>query len=170
MNNSAFWFCALAGSGLFFIQFLINIIGLGDSDSDSKQFKWLSIQAITGFLMMFGWSALTCQIEFGLPISTTLMISLIAGFGAIFVIRYLYGLTKKLHSSGSVYRIEEAIGKEATVYQRIPSGGTGKISVTLQNFTHEIDAISHQNVEIPSFNRVKILEKADANTVVVIPL
>ncbi|HSX13837.1 MAG TPA: hypothetical protein VLE96_05400 [Chlamydiales bacterium] len=165
MNNSAFWFCALAGSGLFLIQFLINVLGLGDSES--KQFKWLSLQAITGFLMMFGWAALTCQIEFLLGMAPTLAISLPVGFGAIFVIRYLYGLTKKIHSDGSIYRIEEAIGKEATVYQRIPSGGTGKISVSLQNFTHEIDAISLSDVELPSFSRVKVIEKADANTVVV---
>jgi hypothetical protein len=168
MNFSAFWFCALAGSGLFLIQFLINLIGLGDSES--KQFKWLSVQAITGFLMMFGWTALSCQIEFGLSLLLTLTISLVTGFGAIFVIRYLYGLTKKIHSDGSVIRIDEAIGKEATVYQRIPSGGTGKISVALQNFTHEIDAISYQNLELPSFSRVKVVEKADGHTVVVMPL
>ncbi len=168
MNISAFWFCALAGSGLFLIQFLINILGVGDSES--KQFKWLSMQAITGFLMMFGWSALTCQIEFGFSMMPTLAISLIAGFGAIFVIHYLYGLTKKIHSDGSVFRIEEAIGKEAYVYQRIPNGGTGKVSVTLQHFIHEIEAISHQDREIPSFSRVKIIEKAGVNTVIVIPL
>jgi hypothetical protein len=166
MNNSAFWFCALSGSGLFFIQFLINLIGLGDSES--KMFKWLSLQAVSGFLMMFGWTALTCQIEFGFEILPTLTISLIAGFGAIFVIRYLYGLTKKIHSDGNVFRIEEIIGKEATVYQRIPKKGAGKITVSLQNFTHEIDATSQDDID--SFCRVKIIEKADDKTVVVIPI
>lgn len=51
--------------------------------------------------------------------------------------------------------------------QRIPKGGVGKISVSLYNFTHEIDAIAHNSGELSSFTRVKIIEKKDNNTVVV---
>ncbi len=32
-SGSIFWFCALAGSGMFIIQFMINIFGIGDHDS-----------------------------------------------------------------------------------------------------------------------------------------
>lgn len=188
-SGSIFWFCALSGSGMFLIQFIINIFGVSDHDSfdtsdvtsdniddsgrdfaDAKKFKWLSMQTITGFLMMFGWAAITCQSEFGLQNTITIVISLAAGIFAAIIIRSIFNLAKRLRSSGSIYRIEDAIGKEAYVYQRIPKGGVGKISMTLQYFTHEIDAISHHTEELPSFIRVKIIEKSDDNTVIVTPL
>jgi hypothetical protein len=76
-------------------------------------------------------------------------------------------LAKRLQSTGSVYRIEDAIGKDAYVYQSIPKGGVGKISVSLNHFTHEINAVSYDSKELPSFTLVKIIEKKDDNTVVV---
>lgn len=188
-SGSIFWFCALSGSGMFLIQFIINIFGISDQNSfdtsdvasdnfddagrdsaDARKFKWLSMQTITGFLMMFGWTAITCQNEFGLQDTTTIGISLAAGIFAAMIISSIFRLAKRLRSSGSIYKIEDAIGKEAYVYQRIPKGGVGKISMTLQHFTHEIDAISHHPEELPSFMRVRIIEKSDDNTVIVTPL
>ena len=188
-SGSIFWFCALSGSGMFLIQFLINIFGISDHDSfdtsdvasgnvddagrdsaDAKKFKWLSMQTITGFLMTFGWTAITCRNEFELQNPTTIGISLAAGIFAALIIRSIFRVAKRLRSSGSIYKIEDAIGKEAYVYQRIPKGGVGKISMTLQHFTHEINAISHHHEELPSFMRVKIIEKSDDNTVIVTPL
>lgn len=188
-SGSIFWFCALSGSGMFLIQFIINIFGISDHDSfdtndvasdniddagqdsaNAEKFKWLSMQTITGFLMMFGWTAITCQSEFGLQNTTTIITSLAAGIFAAIITHSIFNLAKRLRSSGSIYRIEDAIGKEAYVYQRIPKGGVGKISMTLQHFTHEIDAISHHTEELPSFMRVKIIDKSDDNTVIVTPL
>ncbi len=184
-SGSLFWFCALAGSGMFFIQFVINILGVGDHDSldageaftddghshtDARRFKWLSMQTLTGFLMMFGWTAITCQYEFDLQNSTTIGISLAAGIFAALIIRSIFKLAKRLMSQGSIFRIEDAIGKEAYVYHRIPKDGVGKISMTLQHFTHEIDAITDHPEDLPSFMRVKIVQINDDNTVVVKPL
>lgn len=188
-SESIFWFCALSGSGMLLIQLIINMFGISDHDSfdtgdvasdsiddaghdsvDAKKFKWLSMQAITGFLMMFGWAGITCQNEFEFQNFTTIGISLAAGLFAALIIRSIFRLARRLRSSGSVYKIEDAIGQEAYVYQRIPKGGVGKISMTLQHFTHEIDAISHREEELPSFMRVKIIEKIDDNTVLVTPI
>lgn len=175
-----FWFCALAGSGMFLIQFIINIFGMshdmpsnheGGSDfTDARILKWLSMQTVTGFFMMFGWISLACQNEFQLHMGPTLGIALGSGFVAALIIRWVFALAHKLKSPGSLFRIEEAIGKEGYVYQSIPREGKGKISTTLQDLTHEIDAISSCKEEIPSFSRVKIIEKIDDNTVGVIHL
>ena len=62
------------------------------------------------------------------------------------------------------------IGKEAMVYQRIPKGGVGKITLSLNDLTYEIDAISHQNEELSSFIQVQVLKKSDEKTVVVVPI
>lgn len=187
-SGSVFWFCALLGTGMFFIQFIINIFGSANQEdfdvgdftdtssnttdhaADARKFKWLSMQAFTGFLMMFGWTALTCQFEFGLTIIPTLGISLAAGVFAAFIIRSIFKLAKKLQSTGTAYRIEDALGKEGYVYHAIPKNGTGKVSLSLQNLTHEIDAVSHNSAELASFTRVKIIEIKDSRTVVVTPI
>lgn len=188
-SGSFFWFCAISGTSMFLIQFLTNIFFTFDYESfdagdvisdnidatnhdsaDARKLKWLSLQAITGFLMMFGWTAITCQNEFSFKTTVTIGISLVVGIFSVLIIRFIFRFAKKLRSSGSIYKIEDAIGKEAYVYQRIPQGGVGKISMTLQHFTHEIDAISRHSEELPSFTRVKIIEKIDDNKVVVTPL
>ena len=178
-SGSLFRFCALAGSGMLFIQLLISIFGISHHETfdnadasheqgeDSRRFKWLSMQTLTGFLMMFGWTALTCQQEFGLHDTTTIGIALVSGLISALLMRSIFKLTNKLKSSGTVYKIDDAIGKEAYVYQSIPKGGKGKISVSLQNHTHEIDAISYHCEDVPSFARVKIIQKSDEHTVIV---
>ena len=96
-SETFFWFCALAGSGMFAIQFLLNLFGVADHEDldagdvgDEGKFKWFSIQAITGFLMMFGWTAITCQKEFGFQDLSTISISITVGFLTIFItIRFL---------------------------------------------------------------------------------
>jgi membrane protein implicated in regulation of membrane protease activity len=188
-SGTLFWFCALAGSGMFLIQLIVNMFGMGNGDSfdtsdisldtihdcagnsaDVARFKWLSFQTITGFLMMFGWMAITCQNQFGLQDSITIVVSLALGSFASLITLFVFKLAKKLKSSGSIYRIEDAIGKEGYVYQCIPKGGAGKVSLSLQNFTHEINAVSRCDKDLPSFTRVKIIEKINENTVVVSPL
>lgn len=176
-KDSLFWFCALVGSGMFIIQFLLSLLGAVDhtdfdgthGEIDAGQFKWLSKQAITGFLMMFGWVGLTCIKEFELSLPITIGFSLLGGGCSIFITGLLFKMAKKLHSSGTVFNIEDSIGKEATVYQQIPKGGAGKISVSLYNLTHELEAISSHPEDILSFTSVRIIKKWDEKTVVVVP-
>lgn len=173
-GDTFYWFCALTGTGMFVIQFCLNLIGLGDQEdvddggiADSGKFKWLSRQAVTGFLMMFGWSALTCQKEFDLGGVSIITIGFISGAIAIFATGFIFRMARNLHSNGTVFKIEDTIGQEAIVYQRIPHGGVGKISVSVENFAREIDACSNAYKEVPSFVRVKIINKVDDKTVLV---
>ncbi|MBI3259883.1 MAG: hypothetical protein HYZ54_10475 [Ignavibacteriae bacterium] len=174
-KDSIFYFCAFAGSGMFIIQFLFSLFG-GDhhdqasdpsGETDSLAFKWLSKQAITGFVMMVGWVRLTCRKEFGLNGIVSAAFALAGGFLSILFIGLIFNGARKLRSSGTVFRIEEAIGKEGMTYHRIPKGGMGKVIVSLHNHTHEIEAISLQEEELPSFTTVHIVKKVDEKTVLV---
>lgn len=177
-RNHFFWFCALSGSGLFLIQMAISFLGIdhhetdGDAPGheafDAQKFKWLSKQGLIGFLMMFGWSAITCKEEFHLATAPTILLSLFMGALTIFITAILLKSTQKLQSAGSIFRIEDALGKEAIVYQRIPKNGTGKISLSLNNFTYELNAVSDQAEELSSFTRVHVLRKIDETTVSVV--
>lgn len=165
-----FWFCAISGSGMLFIQLLLILFGIFDHDdfSDSGEIKWISKQTISGFLMMFGWSALACKREFFLSLVPTIAIALVIGLATVLVISLIFKMASKLSSPGTVFKIEDAIGKEAVVYQKISVGGVGKVMVCLNNFTHEIEAISDE--DIPSFIKVKIVKKENDKTVVVVPI
>lgn len=163
--------CALAGTGLLILQLVMSLIGT-DTDHESDKFKWLFRQALTGFVMMFGWVGLTCDQQFNFSIYITLLLATAAGIVAAVITSLIFRLAKKAHSPGTVFKIEDAVGKEGSVYQRIPSkgSGAGKISISIHGFTHEIDAISFHGEEIASFTQVQVIKQADEKTVVVIPL
>lgn len=171
-NETFFWFCALSGTGMFLIQLLLNVAGLSDAHDDASlmdalTLKWISKQTVTSFLMMFGWVALTCQKEFGLQGYTLIGTALTAGLSSIFITAFIFKMIRKLQSPGTIFNIEDALGKDAVVYHRIPAQGVGKVSLSLHDMTHEIDAISMTKQELPSFSRVHIIKKLDEKTVVV---
>src|SRR5579872_2732155 len=160
-KDGLFWFCALAGSGMFLIQFLLYFVGAdAEDDSSSQNFKWISKQAITGFLMMFGWVGLACTKELDLTPLASTALAIAAGIVAMIITAAIFNLARKLRSTGTVFRLQDAVGKEASVYQRIPKGGSGKISLSLHDMTHEIDAISLNGEEVHSFTQVQIIKKA----------
>ncbi len=174
-NDSFFWFCALSGSGLFVLQFIVSLFwGIFDDleveseGLDAGKLSWLSKQGLTGFLMIFGWVGLTCRKEWSFSVLAATLTASAAGLFVIFILGAIFKSAKKLRSRGSVFQIDDAIGKEATVYQSIPKTGAGKITLSLNNLTYEIDAISHHAEELPSFTKVQIIKKADDTTVVVI--
>ena len=177
-KDTFYWFCALAGSGMFIIQFFLSLFGLNhDHDLvndhghfEAQSFKWLTKQTLTGFLMFFGWVGLTCKREFALSSAASAIWAAAGGAVAVFATAFIFKIAKKLRSSGAVFRIEDAIGKEAIVYQRIPKNGLGKISVSLHHHTHEIDAISMTHEEISSFTQVQIVKNMDDKIVVVVPI
>ena len=180
-KETFFWFFALSGSATLFIQLILNLFGLsdhhdiGDTDIDigeidTSNFKWLSKQALSGFFMMFGWIGLSCLKEFEFNVLLSLAIAFIAGVLAMFVSGFIFKMARKLHSSGTVFKIEDAIGQEAMIYQRILKKDKGKILISLNNLTREIDAIALNEEEISSFTKVKIINKVDKNTVSVVPI
>lgn len=175
-QDAFFWFFAIAGSGLFAIQFVLSLIGLAEGDDlgengalDALRVKWFSKQALTGFSMMFGWTGLACRNELGCSLSLTIVLSLMAGFATVLVTGFLFKGAKRLHSTGTVFDLSKSIGKEAMVYQRIPKNGTGKISVSIDRVVHEIDAVSMNGKEIASFSTVSISKIIDDNILVVCP-
>jgi hypothetical protein len=177
-KDTFYWFCALAGSGMFIIQFLLTLFGIGHEQDmvddhghfDVQNFKWLTKQTFTGFLMFFGWVGLTCKREFEMSNSASAGLAVIGGFIAVVVTAFIFKMAKKLRSQGAVFRIEDAIGKEAVVYQRIPKNGLGKISISLHHHTHEIDAMAMTHEEISSFTQVQIVKKMDDKILIVVPI
>ncbi len=175
-KDTFYWFCALAGSGMFIIQFVLTLFGIGHDGADDhghfdvQNFKWLTKQTLTGFLMFFGWVGLTCKKEFVMTNTASAACACVGGLIAVVVTAFIFKMAKKLRSPGAVFRIDDAIGKEAYVYQRIPKNGLGKISMSLNNHTHEIDAMAMTHEEISSFTQVQIVKKMDDKILIVVPI
>jgi hypothetical protein len=175
-QDTLFWYATIIGSLSFVIQALLTLFG-GSHDiedhsieADFSQLKLLSKQAITGFLMIFGLSGLACRKEFGLDIVPSIFLSILAGAVAVYLNALIFKGAKSLRSRGSVFKIEETIGKRATIYQKIPKNGVGKITISLNDLTHEIDAMSYEAKDLESFSSVEIIKKVDEKTVVVAPI
>lgn len=177
VDEPFFWCCALVGTGLFIIQLVLSLFGIDHNsiddgveiDIDAGKFKWLSKQAISGFLLIFGWAGLTCRKECELSLLASYLISGVGGIATILLNGWIFKIAKKLRSPGQIFKIEDTIGKEATVYQTINRGGAGKISLSLNHLTHEIDATSYIDEDLPSFSSVQIIGKINNTTVLVIP-
>jgi membrane protein implicated in regulation of membrane protease activity len=80
---------------------------------------------------------------------------------------YLFKLARKLVSKGSVFSVDQVVGKRGTVYQRISADGRGKINVELNDSTREIEAIAEDKQDIDSFQTVEVVRVVDQRTVAV---
>lgn len=100
--DNIFSFCALAGSGMFVIQFLLNFIDVRkNEDFEDRSFIRMSVQAVTGFLMIFGWTAISFQREEYFQDGSTLVIAFVSGLFALFITSAIFRVAKKLQRRGS---------------------------------------------------------------------
>ena len=186
--ENVFWFCALVGTLFFVLRVIMMFMGAdgGDGGSDfhghggdvggdlgdmghmshsDVVFETISINSITAFIMMFGWTGLTCHKQFGMGTTISLVISLLIGILCMLITAYIFKLAKKLTSPGAEFDIKNTVGMNASVYQQIPAEGRGRININMPAMTRELDAVSEEKQEIASFNTVEVVRVVDNNTV-----
>jgi len=173
--DSLFWFLAVAGTLLFAFRVLMMLIGFGHEDLTDpshadQDFKILSLHAMTGFSMIFGWSGLAALHQFQFPLVFATLTATGCGFLAILIQRLLFSYARKLISPGRDLKLKNIEGKRGNVYQRIPSKGSGKVILTVNGFQHELEAVAAHSQEIPSFTEVQIVQHMSGDRVSVIPI
>lgn len=179
MLGKVFWCCAIGGTTFFMIRLVMMLIGNNfdmhvddvhsgihmDTHSDAA-FQLFSINSMTAFLMMFGWGGLTAYVQYKLSPTFSILIAFIVGIAAMFTIALLFKLALRLVSKGEEFKIEDTVGLNASVYQRIPADGSGKVNVSLPGgILRELDAVSEEKVEIDSFKTVKVVKVIDTKTI-----
>jgi hypothetical protein len=181
-----FWFSALAGTFFFVLRVISMLVGASagegsmdiehdassanGADSDSA-FEFISINTLTAFFMMFGWVGLAAHKQFALSGALSLVLAGVSGMLCMMITMWLFSAAKKLGSKGSDFSIAKTLGVTATVYQKIPSEGKGKIQLSVDGgMTREIDAVSEKHEEIESFATVKVKSVVDNNTVSVVKI
>lgn len=170
-TENVFFLIAYVGTLFFFLRFLLNFLGFAHEegtafDDANLSFKFFSLHALSGFLMMFGWTGITCLRQFHLSIAWSIIIALAVGFILLWVLRLILSLARLLVSPGGQLNYQEAVGQVAVVYQRIVPGQVGKIHLSLNEFLWELEAVTEGKESIPSFTRVQVLKVLNRQCVV----
>lgn len=188
-TDVAFLLCAIAGTAFFSMKVALMLLG-GSLDGDGHDveqspgdtelhtdgegsafdtfdaLKILSINSVAAFFAMFGWAGLSAHLQFQFGTVGSSLVALVCGSISMFLVAYLFLLLKKLSSAGASFNIQELVGQEAEVYERIPSNGRGKIQVTVNGMLREFEAESVSDATIDSFSTVRITAVRGGNLLV----
>lgn len=173
--------CAVVGGLLFLIRLVLSFFG-GDADDlepgmevggdvdiigdPDTTFRFMSVQGIVGFLLIFGLSGLAASVQLEASNPVSVISAFAAGVFTMLVISWITFSIRRLDQPGTI-DMKNAIGEEGTVYLSIPEGGTGKASVTVQNRLRVFDAVSSDRSSIETEARVRVVGVVGGNTLVV---
>jgi hypothetical protein len=180
--------CAAVGATLLICQFLLGLLGFGadhdtdgghdvahdahhDGGHDSGQ-TWfvglLTFRTLAAGFTFFGLAGLAAT-SGGMQPAVALLVALAAGGGALYLVAFLMRALHGMKADGTI-RLERAVGARGTVYLRIPGHktGAGKVTLTLQNRTVEMQALTGQE-ELPTGAQVVVVAVVGPDTVEVSP-
>lgn len=191
--QSIFLLCALVGSAILVIQFVLTLFGFGDEelgigdldgadtgfaddlggshdavDHDSSGlFKKITFRSLIAGVAFFGIGGMVATTA-GLEPWACLTIALFAGGGALYAVGWMFQSLHHLSEEGNL-RIEQSVGLPATVYIPIPGSqsGVGKIQLKLQNRIVELRAVTFEEDRLPTGTNVVVVEVINSNTVAV---
>ena len=146
-----FLLSAIIGSLLFFVWFLLTMIGGAAGDvlegvfdidmgSSDLAFKALTFQGIMAFFMMFGLVGFA-MLNSDQSDAMAAMAGIVAGSISLWGVGKMFEGFKQLEMHGNV-DIENAIGQTGSVYSRIPADGPGQVQVTFQGKLQTRAAVS----------------------------
>lgn len=174
-----FWGCAIIGSVVFVVQFVLTFIGLDSTDVDINAdlgdgdtlgvggpLSLFTIKNLIAFVVGFGWGGVCLNGVFQSKILLTFA-AFIVGVAFVMLFAIIYKQTKRLESDGT-FQINDCVGVIADVYLRIPANksGKGKVQVSINGSVHELEAMTNDD-DIASGMKVKITEIIGNDTVLV---
>lgn len=176
--------CAAGGGALIVLQTVLALVGVGDADVDGSDFDvhgdvhgghpgdgsfhLFSLRAVFSFFTFFGLAGWAATSAGWIPI-VTVLVAFAAGLAVMLGVAWLLRAQSKLQSEGTI-RPENALGRTARVYLRIPASnsGRGKITVVVQSRSHEFNAFTN-GPAIPTGATVKVVKMSTPDTFEVEP-
>lgn len=170
-----FLVCAITGGAALVLQLVAGIAGFASDAADAdlsgaeQGLNLLSVRALSAGLAFLGVGGL---LGMSTPLGAVLAwpLGIAAGAAAMAGVAWITRSMLRLEDDGTV-RLEGALGMSATVYLGIPAEhqGRGKIHLTLQNRTVEVDAVTRHGSPIPTGARVMVVDLVAPSTVEVVP-
>lgn len=139
-----------------------------DHSSADFSFKFLSLQGLTAFFMMFGIVGLALLRADLWPL-ISISGGMVAGLFTVWVIGMIFTLMRQLQSEGTL-QIKNAIGQQGSVYLTIPANASGQVQVSVQGSLKIFDAVSADKKKIATGEKVKVINVIDNKTLVVTKL
>ena len=147
---------------------------VGDTHADAQGhansshiFSVISFRTLVAAIAFFGVSG-RAALSAGYAPSTSLVLATIVGVAAMYGMYWLMQGIASLNSAGNE-RIGNALGREATVYVRIPAAraGAGKVQMSLQNRIVEYQAFTDEGEPLQSGESVEVVDVSGSDTVYV---
>ena len=141
----------------------------GDSDNDIADggLRVFTLRGLIAFFSVMGWmGTICCELELALPL--TIVISVVAGLGAMFLIAAIMKWLLKLQDDGTE-NIKNALGVSGTVYMRIPPArtGKGKINAVIQGKLCEKYAVTDEETIINCDEEITVIGISGEETLIV---
>ena len=146
----------ISGLDLDGMEDIVDLEEIGLEDTDFS-FRFLSIQGVSSFIMMFGIVGLAIARQ-----SPYAILSLSGAIGSgvftVWVVSLIFKWMGKLQHDGTM-KVENAVEQVGTIYLTIKAGEgeTGKVSVTVQGALRTLDAVSNTQTEIKTGTKVKVV-------------
>lgn len=168
-----FTLCAIVGGILLLLRMVLLLIGGELSDSSVEDvghtdmdFRFLSLQGIMAFLLIFGLTGRAFLLETQLGTTVAFFAALVAGSLAMWAMAGLFFLMRRLQDSGNM-DLNKAIGQQGTIYLTVPEGGTGEAQVVFAGKMQIHDAISEDSRAIETGARIVVVGVTGTSTLVV---
>jgi membrane protein implicated in regulation of membrane protease activity len=176
--HQVFWFIAIVFTVLFFIQFILSLIGMESHSVDlnahtdinvDHEFSALSMRSLIAFFTFFGWTGVVV-LNRGLGVWVAVTLASLAGLAAMFIVAYLMYKFSQLEQSGTL-NLYHALDQQGEVYIPIPGErkGQGKIQLKVDGRVRELDAIT-DGVSLKTGDLIRVIEILDDNVLKVEPL
>ena len=170
---SLYWGMAIGGSLFFILNLVYASFGGVDNpaeiaedgtfdsvdhlDTGYSDFHFLSLRAILAFVSVFGW----CGVLWGKFGFWGFLAAFFFGFLAMSLTALAVWGMMRLQHSGNV-KSNDYLGAKGTVYMQIPGGDAhGKVTVTVNSETREINAVSAE--PLATGTPIKIVEVIDSS-------
>ncbi len=174
---------AVTTSVIMLIFLLLMIIGINDLEFDGVDspdldvfndepligFAGLRILTLRGILVLISMGSWTVfLLEPIMHWGFAVFIGFLVGSVSALLVALAFRASMKLESSGNI-SYKNAIGKDATVYIRIPKNrlGKGKITMNIQERFVEVDAITDDDKDLAPKSIVIIKDVMDETTLIV---
>jgi membrane protein implicated in regulation of membrane protease activity len=130
-------------------------------------FSVITFRTLVAAIAFFGVSG-KAALSAGYAPSTSFILAVIVGVAAMYGMYWMMNVIAGLNSSGNE-RIGNAIGRQATVYLRIPAtrSGAGKVQLSMQNRIVEYQAFTDDTETLQAGESVEVVDVAGGDTVYV---
>ena len=172
-----YWAIAIPFTVLFALQMIWSFFTGDDVPDDTPDaevqgdsgipFQFFSIRNFIGFFTIFGWVGIAAT-DSGFPVDISLLLSLTAGFGMMFIMASIAYFLSKATADGSM-KIERAVGHVGQVYLTVPKSRSdlGKVQVVVQGSLRTLEAITDDQNDIPNGRVIKVKQVVNDNILLV---